>query len=338
MPTPAAVTKAAKHAEKLHADVYSEEAQAAMQLAGEKPELQVVKNTDSVSDEPKEPKEPKAEKKAEPPKPEAPRQPAAPEDVWEQKIASMRGRNEALQQQVQNLEAVLARLQVPDSEPGPDLQSMQRLITDSDVEDFGEDFIDVVRRAVKEATNPLEAQIKRLKSDNDRLRASLGEVSGSMTQSARRTVYTVLSERVPDWEAINKDSRFLSWLGKVDAFAGRKRRDMLGEAFEANDAARVVRFFEAFLNETASLEQGQPTDPPSPRAPAADLDSMVAPGRPRSSGQAGDAQGDKKMWSRQEIQQFYADVGKGKYRGRDKERNRIERDIFHAGNEGRITP
>ena len=42
------------------------------------------------------------------------------------------------------------------------------------------------------------------------------------------------------------------------------------------------------------------------------------------------------MYSPQDIQKFFNDVRTGKYKGREPERDRIERDIFAAQRENRI--
>ena len=46
--------------------------------------------------------------------------------------------------------------------------------------------------------------------------------------------------------------------------------------------------------------------------------------------------GANQTYSPADIEQFFSDVRKGRYKGRDDERGRIERDIFAAQREGRI--
>ena len=43
-----------------------------------------------------------------------------------------------------------------------------------------------------------------------------------------------------------------------------------------------------------------------------------------------------KTYSPKDIEKFFTDVRKGKYKGREDERARMERDIFAAQQEGRI--
>jgi hypothetical protein len=66
------------------------------------------------------------------------------------------------------------------------------------------------------------------------------------------------------------------------------------------------------------------------------LEKQVSPGRSRSTGTpVSSNQG--KTYSPADIQKFFDDVRSGKYKGREPERSRIERDIFAAQRENRIT-
>jgi hypothetical protein len=62
---------------------------------------------------------------------------------------------------------------------------------------------------------------------------------------------------------------------------------------------------------------------------------QVAPGRSRGSGSPANAN-KAKVYSPQDIQKFFDDVRSGKYKGREQERSRTERDIFAAQRENRI--
>jgi hypothetical protein len=65
------------------------------------------------------------------------------------------------------------------------------------------------------------------------------------------------------------------------------------------------------------------------------METLAAPGAPRAA--APRAPEGKRMWRQKEISAFYRDVQKGKFRGKDSEKHRIEQDIVAAGQDGRIT-
>jgi hypothetical protein len=64
------------------------------------------------------------------------------------------------------------------------------------------------------------------------------------------------------------------------------------------------------------------------------LEKQVTPGRARSAGTPQTNKG--KVYTPEDIKKFFNDVRSGKYRGREQERDRIERDIFNAQRENRI--
>jgi hypothetical protein len=64
------------------------------------------------------------------------------------------------------------------------------------------------------------------------------------------------------------------------------------------------------------------------------LEKQVSPGRSRSA--AAPQSGKSKTYTPEDIRRFFEDVRTGKYKGREPERDRIERDIFSAQRENRI--
>lgn len=355
MATPQHVKQQAEKADALHQQVYQQiEGEAASEdEVIESEATEIVAEADAAEGAPEAATpekaaeaEPEAEEgnfEAETAESEAQEEDSAPapskDKQWEHRYNTLMGRNEALNRRVRSLETLLASLEAATAaekaEPEAGTSAAERFLTESDIEDYGEELIDVVKRAAREEVSPYIKKIAELEQENGKLRNALGGVSQSMAKSARDAVYESLHQHVPNWETINKDPIFLEWLGEVDVYAGKERRAMLQEAFEKNDAARVVRFFEGFLSERTSVDQEHHA-PPTERSPQASLDQMVAPGRPRGAGNMAGAQDSKKMWTQQDVRQFYADVQRGKYKGREKDRNRIERDIIEASREGRI--
>lgn len=187
-------------------------------------------------------------------------------------------------------------------------------------EEYGEEFFDVVGRRAREV---YEAEIARL---NERIDSLSGQRKRLTAEEARQAVFTALDEKVPSWQELNADTKFLAWLADRDVFSGRTKRELLSEAFENNDAARVVGFFKAF-------QEDSPAPAPAARQPTVDAGTLVAPGAPRA-GAPVEAPGGGRMWTEQEIAVFYADVRRGKVSPED--RKRIEADIFKAAAEGRV--
>lgn len=62
-----------------------------------------------------------------------------------------------------------------------------------------------------------------------------------------KALFASLHQEVPGWEGINTSSAFLAWLDQPDVFTGSTRRKLLKDAFEKNDATRVVAIFKEYM-------------------------------------------------------------------------------------------
>jgi len=117
---------------------------------------------------------------------------------------------------------------------------------------------------------------------------------------------------------------------ETDPLTGISRQTYLEDAQRMMDAGRVSNFFRAWLEDTGQANVAQTKG----RAASSELEKQVTPGRTKSSGSP---QSNKaKMYTPQDIQKFFSDVRQGKYKGREQERDRMERDIFAAQRENRI--
>jgi hypothetical protein len=269
--------------------------------------------------------------------------PATPKDGgdWEHKYNSMKGRYDraeemirGLNSRISQLEGLLARAaeQKPTA-PNPDL-TFKPLITDKDKEDFGAEFIDVAQRAAQEKLSP---EIKQLRQELERLQGQLGSVAQRSQVNTQQSMVATLDRDLPDWRKINKDQKFIAWVNLPDPLSGAIRINMLREAYDNGEAERVLRFFKGFLQDeaaTAPAEVAQPavTPPGNTKVP---LENFAAPGRATSPA-ATVTPGEKESITHAQIAQFYLDVQKGKYKGNEAQKVKIEEMIFAAQAEGRI--
>jgi hypothetical protein len=162
-------------------------------------------------------------------------------------------------------------------------------------------------------------------------------------------MYDDLARAVPNWSAINQSPQFEHWLNQIDPISHRTRREFLNGAHNSNQAGQVIDIFNTFLETVGAgngatmgagsngagngVGNGAGNNPPaSPQQ--FDLLQLAAPGKAKT-GQT-QAPPDKGIVTRAEIKQFYTDRTQGKYVGREAEATAIERQIFDAGNEGRI--
>lgn len=243
-----------------------------------------------------------------------PAPPEPPKADFEHKYRVLQGMYEADVKQVkrtqQELAAEIAALKhaPATTAPQPDAK---------DIETFGADLIAMVQRYAEGQQAGTEARLVALEQ-------KVGVVAEQATGNAKRSFFQELERLVPDYRGINADDRWLAWLGEQDAMFGFTRQAALDDAQAKGDVARLAGFFTAFKNslpaapepDVALTHQITPTGAGSPPPPR-DLP------KPRIAQKA--------------ITDFYNDVAKGKYAGREDVMNQLELQINLAVAEGRVT-
>ena len=258
------------------------------------------------------------------------------EDQWEHRYRSMKGRYDAsqgtmaqMQEQMTMLGNELSRTQHLMMQGAQ--QQPQTLITDEDKKAYGDDLIDLTRRAALDAVKP---ELSRLEQENKRLQSTfLHEKQVSLTG--------VLDNELPNWREINRDPRFIQWLRLPDIYSGVVRKQVLDAAYQAASAPRVLAFFRGFVQDevaTGNIEPDLPNEqPPAPRIAAVPLERLAAPGRARpAGGNTPSPADDKPIFTRAQISKFYSQAVRQAYVGREKDRAADEQLIFAAQREGRI--
>lgn len=248
--------------------------------------------------------------------------------------ATVRQKSE-LEQRVQQMEQLLATLsqsqQAASAQPEQETAPV-RYVSEQEADEYGES-IDVMRKVSREELVPVAQRLAQIEGLLQQMQATVvpqvQAVSQRQQMSAEQQFWSDLTSYVPDWRDINDNDDFQSWLLETDALTGASRQTYLEDAQRVLDAHRVSAFFRTWLESTGQAAVAQSTP-----KPAAELAKQVAPGRSRGAGAAASKQ--SKTYSPDDIKKFFDDVRSGKYKGREQERDRIERDIFAAQREGRI--
>jgi hypothetical protein len=268
-------------------------------------------------------------------------------EQWEHKYKTIQGmfnsQMRTAQDRITHLESLLATMAEKPAAAAPALAApvpvmSQPLVTDADEKEYGRETLDLVRRVCKEelsamgsAFNALQAQVQQLSvSLNTNILPKVDNVAFQQKRSAEDRFWESLTRAVPDWQRINADPVFQSWLLEVDSLTGQTRQKFLEEAQSRWDSSRVIAFFNKFaeIKGSPNNSAAQP-----PRAPS-ELEKQVAPGRSRSTPSTSSQQA--ATYTQADIAKFYGDVARGLYKGREQEKARIERDIFAAQRDGRI--
>lgn len=207
-------------------------------------------------------------------------------------------------------DAKIASLLAAQTQPAP----MQK-VSAGEIEEYGDKFYDFVKRAASEVV-PTQS------TDYEKLKESVEQVAKEQQQAARSQFFDQLAALAPQWETLNTDDGFMTWLGGIDTYTDRPRQELFDDAYHQLSARRVANFFNGFSGN--EQKETEPTHvPPS-------MENQVVPtsNRTNSPPQA------KKVWSTTEVAKFYDDVRRGLYK--DADMNRIEQDIFAAQTDGRF--
>jgi hypothetical protein len=216
------------------------------------------------------------------------------------------------------------------AKPAVPAASEEPLVTQAEIDEYGSEFMNIVERKVLETVRPIA---RKYESDIRTLEARLGG-------DARQQLITNMNKELPDWTQINNRPEFLEWLALPDPYTGVIRHEQLKRVFELNQFPQVLAFFKGFLSEAALDPAATPRDPSAPATPGAQpaekvpLASLAAPGRAKSA--ASNAPAEKPVITTDDITKFYADVLRGKYRGREAEQRQYEQELNLAQRDGRV--
>lgn len=268
-----------------------------------------------------------------------------PEETITQKYKTLQGmynaevprlhqQNREMTQRIQQMEQLLASLSAQPTPQTPAQPVVDKLVTDKDVEEYGES-LDVMRKVSREELGSVAQRIAQLEQALRQMQTSVvpqvQAVAHRQQMTAEQQFWADLSSAVPNFRQVNDHPDFQTWLLQADPLTGITRQTYLDDAQRSLDAGRVANFFRTWLESTGQAAVAQSTVP----AASSELEKQVSPGRSRSTGTPATAnQG--KVYTPQDIQKFFNDVRQGKYKGREQDRDRIERDIFAAQRENRI--
>lgn len=260
--------------------------------------------------------------------------PPTPDSAWEQKYKTLQGlfnkEVPGLQQQVRQLTEqgqLAARqletlLQAKAAPPEPKAD----VVDPRDVESFGSDLVEMVQRitqrSVGSAAEKLDGIVQALNQRFDQLEQVTQGTSQAVAVSAEDAFFGKLTKVVPSWETTNVSEGFLAWLAAEDPVYGASRQSALDAAQRSLNVDRAAAVFKAY--------EGTLPAAPKPNA----LDRQVSPSSVATPEPTVSAEGP--MLTQKQITDFYADVSRGRYRGRDDEQQRTEQIINQAIAAGRV--
>lgn len=253
--------------------------------------------------------------------------------MYNSEVPRLRSQNKELQERLTRMESLLANMQQEQKPQQPTQEQIQKLVSEKEVEEYGEDTVDLFRRVSREEYMPVLSKLANLENTlkqlQDNVVPQVETVARTQARTAEERFWETIERNVPDWRELNANQDFHTWLLEYDPLIGDTRQSLLEQAQRSLDANRVVQFFSTWK----SLNQGQ-SGKADPNPARSELEKQVAPGRARAASSKSGSEA--RTYTPEDIRKFFDDVRKGAYKGREEERNKIERDIFAAQQQGRI--
>jgi len=260
-----------------------------------------------------------------------PTEPVVAEEKWEQKYKTLKGMYDAevprlhadlrdLKAQVDSLRKASETKPVEPAKPA----AQTKLVTDADVEAFGQDLIEVQRKVAREVASEFRGELDAMRAENEKLREQL---TSTGTQVSEASFEQRLYRMVPDFEAVNADPKWIAWLNEVDPLLRAPRSSVAQQAFNRGDAEGVAHYVAMFKQTVAPAEQkADKTE---------ELERQLQPNRGATSAPPTSQKG--KVYTNADIEKMFrkaADLGT---KGQTDAAKKLEAEIDAAYMEGRVT-
>lgn len=246
-------------------------------------------------------------------------------ETADQRWRVLQGMIDKKDEEITTLRTLLAQISAKPEQPAAEAKPSQ-LVTQADISEYGTDLIDLIGRKASEI---YQAKITTLESQIADMRNMLSGVAQTTAKSSQERFVDTLATKVPDWETLNVDPGFITWLSQPAPFTKEAKLDLLRRASSEFDAAKAAEFFIEYKKAQVGAQESA-----QPAAQAPDPSKLVAPGRSKAPATKVDNVGGGRIWTRADIGKLYDDKMAGRIS--QKEFDELERDIFKAQRENRI--
>ena len=178
------------------------------------------------------------------------------------------------------------------------------------------------RMLVEDQAAEFRGELDAMRVENEKLREQLTTTG---TQVSEASFEQRLYRMVPDFEAINADSRWVDWLNEVDPLLRAPRKSVAQEAFNHGDAEAVAHYIGMFKASVAPAEQPSDT--------AAELEKQIQPKRSASTAPISPQ---ARIYTDAQVQKMFQKSVELSSRGQREEAMKLEAEIDAAYREGRV--
>jgi hypothetical protein len=261
-------------------------------------------------------------------KPE-PTEPVIADETWQSRYIALKGKYDAevprlhadvreFKAQLENLRKAAETKPVETKKPAV----AEKLVTDADVQAFGEDLIEVQRKVAREVASEFRGELDAMRVENEKLREQLTTTG---TQVSEASFEQRLYRMVPDFQAVNADDRWIGWLNEVDPLLRAPRKSVAQDAFNRGDAEAVAHYIGMFKSSVTPVEQ--------PSDKAAELEKQIQPKRSASNAPVSQQ---AKTYTDLQVQKMFQKSVELSSRGQRDEAMKLEAEIDAAYRDGRV--
>lgn len=245
------------------------------------------------------------------------------ESRWKTLDGMIRAQN----QQIEYYQNLLANVQQPaqgEATAETAAGAAKTTFTQSDVDQFGEDWVEFVHRVAREIAR---AEVSALSTDMAGLKGTVQKNQKVVELTAQDHFERQLDELAPSWRTLDADAQFIEWLkGSRVSAAG------FTQGVESLDHDAVAEVFNMYAQlhppvsvSTAKVDKRQQQ-----------LEAQVSPGKARQTPTAARSTKEEKIWPLSEIKAVYTRQSSKGTRLPADEFSALERVIADAQKEGRV--
>jgi len=266
--------------------------------------------------------------------PEAPTQDTVD---WESRYKSLQGKYNAevprLQDTVNSMQQQMSVLIAKAIEAKPSVEEIEaekgpahmKYLKEDEVADYGEEVLELQARMAKGVAEQL------IRAEVSPLLKRIEYLESQVTESSDQIFWSKVEEQVPGAREMNQsDASWHAFLDGIEPNSGLSYREIGARAVSEGRPSRLVTLFKSYLGTNSSGVEEPPVASDAPKVPTA------KPRKTASKANVAPREKAKPSFTEKDIQRFYTDCVRGKFKGRDEERRKLEREIDLAVSEGRI--
>jgi len=240
-------------------------------------------------------------------------------------LSTAENKVDSLQKDVDGLKASIQAVETQAPE------SHEIIFSDEELEQYGEGYIGMMIKVAEQSQGEMAKQIVDLQQKLATLTQGVTKVRETVVVNNERDFRVALASKVKaatgrEWLEINSDDNFHNFLAELVPYTNSEKQEFLAKAHEKFDVDAAAKFFIDYAGPSSSKKE--PSSVVVPEVP----EELITPATASSGIPPIE---EAKVYTTAEVDQFYSDKRKGKYKDQAEAR-KIEEDILLAGREGRI--